>query len=1050
MTSFKKQELFQNHARCIDSVLWNRWLRLLGVLGLLLAVLAPTAHAQSITDPWERVGGLPSLIVGPASYTSLSFGPDGKPYVAYMDIVNGNKASVMRLNSAGTAWEAVGAAGFSAGGAFYTSLSFGPDGKPYVVYADSANGNKASVMRLNSAGTVWEPVGAAGFSAGAAYYTSLAFSPGPDGKPYVAYRDEANGDKVSVMRLNSAGTAWEPVGAAGFSGGVAFYASLAFSPGPDGKPYVAYADAANGGKVSVMRFNSAGAVWEAVGAVGFSARPASHTSLSFGPDGSPYVAYVDAANGDSANVMRLDSTGTVWEVVGAPGFSAGGAPYTSLSFGADGKPYVAYQDAANGYKASVMRLNSTGTAWEVVGMPGFSAGEAYYTSLSFSPGPDGKPYLAYMDNANGNKASVMRLNSAGTAWEAVGVAGYSAGGANDPSLAFGPGPDGKPYVAYQDDVKGGKASVIRLNSAGTAWEAVGVAGFSAGVAYDHSLAFGPGPDGQPYVAYRDEVNGYKASVMRLNSAGTAWGGVGAPGFSAGEAQYISLSFGPDGKPYVAYQDAAYGYKASVMRLNSTGSGWEVVGVPGFSADVANDVSLSFGADGKPYVAYRDEAHSSKASVMRLNSEGTAWEAVGGAGFSAGAAYYTSLAFNPGPDGKPYVAYWDNADDGKASVMRLNSEGTAWEAVGGAGFSAGAAYYTSLAFSPGPDGKPYVAYRDDVNGGKASVMRLNSAGTAWEAVGAAGFSAGVADFTSLSFGPDGKAYLVYRDSAHGNIVTVMRWTGTTAAAQSISFPAQTVASRAFAAGSTFEIAPVAVASSGLPVSYESTTPAVCTISGTTVTMTGVGACTVLARQAGDVAWQPATDASQSISILANLSWSGPMPGVIGDVHVAFSGASASCTIDPAQTGFAAATGQMQTGLQAQYPGATLPNGVFAFRASGCAGDTLTVTITYPEAVSAQNLWLKWGPAASGQASSWFNPGVQVSGGRTVVSYSVTDDGAGDSESTQPGVIADPLAIVQPAASPILSTPTPVPTLHQWMVLLMAVAAALMGARAVRRR
>ncbi len=175
----------------------------------------------------------------------------------------------------------------------------------------------------------------------------------------------------------------------------------------------------------------------------------------------------------------------------------------------------------------------------------------------------------------------------------------------------------------------------------------------------------------------------------------------------------------------------------------------------------------------------------------------------------------------------------------------------------------------------------------------------------------------------------------------------------------------------------------------------------------------------------------------------------MPGVPGNVQVVITGASASCTIDPTQTGFGAATAQMQTGLQAQYPGATLPNGVFSFRATGCAGDTLTVTITYPEAVAAQNLLLKWGPPSSGQASSWFNPGVSVSGGRTVVSYTVTDDGAGDSETTQPGVIADPFAVVQLAASASVIAPIPVPTLHQWMLLLMAAAAALMGARALRR-
>lgn len=72
---------------------------------------------------------------------------------------------------------------------------------------------------------------------------------------------------------------------------------------------------------------------------------------------------------------------------------------------------------------------------------------------------------------------------------------------------------------------------------------------------------------------------------------------------------------------------------------------------------------------------------------------------------------------------------------------------------------------------------------------------------------------------------------------------------------------------------------------------------------------------------------------------------------------------------------------------------------------------------------------------------------MSGDRKVVSYTVTDDGAGDQETTQPGVIVDPFAIVQLAASP--SGPVPVPTLHHWMLLLMAAVAALLGGRSLRR-
>ena len=69
-------------------------------------------------------------------------------------------------------------------------------------------------------------------------------------------------------------------------------------------------------------------------------------------------------------------------------------------------------------------------------------------------------------------------------------------------------------------------------------------------------------------------------------------------------------------------------------------------------------------------------------------------------------------------------------------MRYN--GSTWIAVGSAGFSAGiAAYSTSLAFAP--DGAPCVAFGNGANAGKATVMKFN--GSTWEAVGSAGFSAG---------------------------------------------------------------------------------------------------------------------------------------------------------------------------------------------------------------------------------------------------------------------------------------------------------------------
>ena len=114
----------------------------------LLLALCTAAHA----DGWQTVG-TPGISVGPAWYTVLAFGPDGKPYVAYSDEGNASKATVMRLDAAGTGWEAVGGAGFSAGAINNISLAFGTDGRPYVAYEVSYH---ISVMRLDTAGTGWE------------------------------------------------------------------------------------------------------------------------------------------------------------------------------------------------------------------------------------------------------------------------------------------------------------------------------------------------------------------------------------------------------------------------------------------------------------------------------------------------------------------------------------------------------------------------------------------------------------------------------------------------------------------------------------------------------------------------------------------------------------------------------------------------------------------------------------------------------------------------------------------------------------------------------
>ena len=80
-------------------------------------------------------------------------------------------------------------------------------------------------------------------------------------------------------------------------------------------------------------------------------------------------------------------------------------------------------------------------------------------------------------------------------------------------------------------------------------------------------------------------------------------------------------------------------------------------------------------------------------------------------------------------------------------------------------------------------------------------------------------------------------------------------------QTITFPAVTPNPATVGDASTLG----ATASSGLAVSYTSLTTDVCTVSGSTLSYTAVGTCTVAADQAGNTAYRPAPRVTQDITV-----------------------------------------------------------------------------------------------------------------------------------------------------------------------------------------
>lgn len=751
------------------------YLTLLSGAGTACGTGTQVKSGESGTGAALRFGSL-SMSAGTATYTisNLSAGTTYTACFTADDTVNvqATPATVdlttPALPAEGGSWSAVGGAGISTGNVSYTSLAFAPDGTPYVAYRDDANSQKVTVMKFSSG--AWNPVGSVGFSAGSAGDISLAFA--PDGTPYVAYGDGGNGSKATVMKFS--GGAWGAVGSAGFSAGGADSISLAFAP--DGTPHVAYKDSANGLKLTVMKFDLG--TWSALGSAGFSPDWANMTSLAFGPDGVPYVAYQDYANSSKATVMKY--SGGSWSAVGSAGFSAGASTYRALVFAPDGTPYLAYTDVSVGNKATLMKFS--GGNWSAVGAVGFSAGSTSTLSLSFSA--DGTPYVAYYDGGNDGKATVMKYS--GGAWSAVGGAGFSADSAMSTSLAFAP--DGIPYLAYRDGGAAGKATVMKLGPGVPATPVVTATGGNQSA----TLSFAtPANGGSALIGYTVALTPTGGATTTLDISGVSVGSTtntsGGPSATvtsvSGGNTVITVSGLSNGTTYAVTVSASNGSGAGSASTSPVG-GVEPM-VPPTVAVSANvgfaTLTMQSPKTGKGYFTLLPGTGTTCGSATQIKN---GQDSGGGAAFRYGslpltadtAAVYTVRNLL---ESTAYTVCF-SADDGttllsRTATVNLNTSamavpGTAWSVVGGVAVSAGEVNGPKLAFAP--DGTAYLAYVDIANGYKASVKKFS--GGVWSAVGSTAFSSGQIGDISLVFAPDGTPYVRFRDYGNGGKATVMKY------------------------------------------------------------------------------------------------------------------------------------------------------------------------------------------------------------------------------------------------------------------------------------
>ncbi len=338
--------------------------------------------------------------------------------------------------------------------------------------------------------------------------------------------------------------------------------------------------------------NSDGASWQSIGIPGVSAGYSINTKIATAPDGTTYIAYINALN--KVNVMKF--TGGIWQIVGYSDISSGNARDLSLAIATNGTLYVGFEDTSIGYyRATVMRFN--GVSWEYVGAPGFSNGEAIGLKLAISS--DGMPYVAYRDYLNQSSVIVKKFNY--SAWVTVGSPNISNGYVEYVSLALSP--NGTPYVAYSyNDVRNYKKQVKMFD--GCNWESVGISDFTMKNAYHIDLKISE--NSTPYIAFNTSNN--NVVVSSLNNYN--WKEIGSIAYQT--AKPISMAI-RNNIPYVAFQDFNIGSRATVITFMN--NEWRNIGTIAFSPVDAAYIDLTVAANGTPYVVYKDTMNVNKASVM---------------------------------------------------------------------------------------------------------------------------------------------------------------------------------------------------------------------------------------------------------------------------------------------------------------------------------------------------------------------------------------------------------------------------------------------------
>jgi hypothetical protein len=189
------------------------------------------------------------------------------------------------------------------------------------------------------------------------------------------------------------------------------------------------------------------------------------------------------------------------------------------------------------------------------------------------------------------------------------------------------------------------------------------------------------------------------------------------------------------------------------------------------------------------------------------------------------------------------------------------------------------------------------------------------------------------------------------------------------------------------------------------------------------------------------------ASATVSVTpfaAPVCFAAPSATGSGTINACFTGSGPACAYAVSQ--YIPLAGNAASPPAGSAPaGVTFPHRLFDFTTGGCTpGSTITMTITYPQALPPGTQYWKYGPTPANAAPHWYVLPATIAG--NTATFSITDGGLGDDDLTANGAIVDQGGPGVPGAAGAAG----IPTLSEWGTILLSFLLAGAASLALRRQ